>query len=922
MIRPKELRDGTTWVSDRPSARLSASCAPPAVRRLSCLLLIAALAVAAVLSPGVAVAARVQPPPRLSTQRTRVPIDSAFGSGSFGRWTVDGFSMPAYRYTIDELTAPQARQPELAGSTDAWHQVGNDHIVADAFNHGYTQLWSQDREYQWMNFYDPQRDQFAGGYGYLNVGGRVISTLYDDRPAGARTERDFGVGYFRTRTVAAGLDTNQVVYAPFGDDALLLHDVTIRNTTRAPISASWFEYWGVNPYEPGGQLHHGVGVPSYAAATRTLSVAELPTALDANPLSVYAAALKGSVSGYDTSTAAFFGNGTRARPAAVLAYRTSGLSGMPTPSAAPSRTLFAFRSPVTIAPGASVTLRYAYGYGHPRQIGAVLARYRAGRDPLRDSERAWARWLPQASFGSRYRWFSRELEWDAYMIRSGASYEECAGRHILSQGGYYQYGLGWQAAFRDPLQHMLPMIYADPYLAREVLLYSAAEQPRATGSVPYARFQDCKRFDLGISDDLDLWLFLAAGEYALATRDFSFLHRQVPFADGGSATLWDHLKLAFFHQEHVIGHGPHGGYAPGTNGDWSDLSTSHLQMTESMLVVAQLAYIYPRFATVAAASGDRAFAAELRAAGAANYATLRGQWTGLGWYSRGYSGNRQLGAGAIFGEPQGWAMLAGAPSTTQAATLVRNIRRFLTGIGAPAAVRGPARIGSSLTPAANDPDVTERTSGGIGDNNANFVGGVWFAVNGWLTWGLGTLDRVVPHATQYAWDELIRNMLATHAAVFPNHWDGLLSVDDTCWSYYSSHPDWCGNGLTTSYNTQILHQPTWSLFDAIKLAGIDPTADGYRIDPHLPFKRFSLRMPVVGVSYDATGARGYVRPEASGTITLHIRVPQAIRATVIVWANGKRTARSISHGFATFRIHLTAHQPADWALTTTRARGR
>ncbi|MGH9028654.1 MAG: hypothetical protein ACRDV4_03455, partial [Acidimicrobiales bacterium] len=72
-------------------------------------------------------------------------IASTYGSGDFGRWTVDRFGLPAYRYTADEQTDPIARQAELAGDTSAWSQVGNDRVKADAFNHGYTELWSQDR---------------------------------------------------------------------------------------------------------------------------------------------------------------------------------------------------------------------------------------------------------------------------------------------------------------------------------------------------------------------------------------------------------------------------------------------------------------------------------------------------------------------------------------------------------------------------------------------------------------------------------------------------------------------------------------------------------------------------------------------------------------------------------------------------------
>ena len=38
----------------------------------------------------------------------------------------------------------------------------------------------------------------------------------------------------------------------------------------------------------------------------------------------------------------------------------------------------------------------------------------------------------------------------------------------------------------------------------------------------------------------------------------------------------------------------------------------------------------------------------------------------------------------------------------------------------------------------------------------------------------------------------------------------------------------CGAGPTTAYVGQIMHQPARSLFNAIKLAGIDPTAAGGR----------------------------------------------------------------------------------------------
>src|SRR5439155_11870359 len=217
-------------------------------------------------------AAGAEPPPPLSADQTPADIASTDGSGSFGTWIVDRFGLPAYRYEIDEETAPQAAQPELGGKRHAWHQVGNDHIVANAYNHGYVQLWSQDRLYQWINFYDAAHDHFAGGFGYLNAGGQVSSTLYDDRPAGAVTEREFGVGYYRRRMATEGIEIEEFVYAPFGDDPLLLHDVTIRNPSAASLEASWFEYWDVNPeIQAETQFPRGYQSPVYDPSTQTLT---------------------------------------------------------------------------------------------------------------------------------------------------------------------------------------------------------------------------------------------------------------------------------------------------------------------------------------------------------------------------------------------------------------------------------------------------------------------------------------------------------------------------------------------------------------------------------------------------------------------------------------------------------------------------
>jgi hypothetical protein len=217
-------------------------------------------------------------PPPLSKDHAPVRIDSSYGNGHFGSWQVDEFGLPTFRYSLDEAADARANQPEIyrrPDTTDAWHQVGNDHLQANAYNHGYVELWSQDRLMQWANRYDAANRHYAGGYGYLNVGGKVVSTLYADRPPVGSFERDFGVGYYRKRVAAEGLEVDQHTFAPFGDDPLLIDEVTITNTASTAKKASWFEYWDVNPYNQATQHSIGLGRPAYDPGTHTLAVEQV-----------------------------------------------------------------------------------------------------------------------------------------------------------------------------------------------------------------------------------------------------------------------------------------------------------------------------------------------------------------------------------------------------------------------------------------------------------------------------------------------------------------------------------------------------------------------------------------------------------------------------------------------------------------------
>ena len=159
------------------------------------------------------------------------------------------------------------------------------------------------------------------------------------------------------------------------------------------------------------------------------------------------------------------------------------------------------------------------------------------------------------------------------------------GYHTITQGGYYSLD-GYNLGYRSWLHYILPMIYSDPELAREILEYAVSLQPAPPASQnPYGIGPLCERVDLGTSDDLDFWLLLAASAYGLDSRDTHFFDTEIPYYDTqglDKATIWEHLKVAFQHEQSMIG--PHGGYIAGSTGDWNDFSTEFEQLTESMLV--------------------------------------------------------------------------------------------------------------------------------------------------------------------------------------------------------------------------------------------------------------------------------------------------------------------------------------------------
>jgi hypothetical protein len=143
-----------------------------------------------------------------------------------------------------------------------------------------------------------------------------------------------------------------------------------------------------------------------------------------------------------------------------------------------------------------------------------------------------------------------------------------------------------------------------------------------------------------------------------------------------------------------------------------------------------------------------------------------------------------------------------------------------------------------------------------------------------------------------------------------------ISVDDACWAFYSSDPARCGIPLYTQYGGQITEQPTWMVMNAVRLAGVTPTERGFRIAPHFPFGRFSLRLPEVGVASEHGRLRGYVRTQQTDTLELRITLPpRAAGALLVTWADARVVPHRRDGRVVVFDLPATAGAAADWAIT-------
>ncbi|MDH5822224.1 glucoamylase family protein [Luteimonas sp. RD2P54] len=643
-----------------------------------------------------------------------------------------------------------------------------------------------------------------------------------------------GFGYSVYSHVEDGIASELWVYvAP--RDAIKFSVLRLRNLSgRARrLSATAYVEWVLGDLRRNSLLHIVTGLDEASGALTARNPYSTESGGRVAFLDVDGAAGKRAFTADRTE---FIGrNGSLAAPAALRNATLSGRLGAALDPCA------ALQVGLALAPGQTSETVFRLGAGEDAHDASRLALRskgaRVAHDALAEVRRHWERTLGAVQVQTP------EPELDV-LVNGWLLYQTLGCRH-LARSGYYQSGGAF--GFRDQLQDTMATVHAAPGTTRAHLLASAAHQFPQGDVLHWWHPPGDRGVRTRCSDDF-LWLPLAVCRYLEVTGDAGVLDEHAAYVEGrlvspDEESYYD-LPVPSRLREPLYAHcvralrrgmqlrGERGLPLIGT-GDWNDgmNRVGDGGRGESVWLGFFLATALQRFAAVAHARGDDAFAKECAAVRAELERNLDahawdGDWYRRAWFDDGTPlGSAQNEECRIDSISQSWAVLSGAAEPARARRAMEALDRHL--------VRREAGLVQLLDPPfdriVQDPGYIRGYVPGVRENGGQYThAAVWAAMafaqlgDGERAWELARMINPLGHARDA---EAVERYKVEPYVMAADVYGVAPHVGRGGWTWYTGSAGWMYRLLTES------------------LLGLERRGDALRLTPCLPadWPGFTLR---------------------------------------------------------------------------------
>ena len=504
----------------------------------------------------------------------------------------------------------------------------------------------------------------------------------------ARYRCRHGLGYVRYESDYSDIHAEQTLFVAM-DDPVEIWNVALRNDSGRPRRLSVFSYAEFS-FRHVDMDNRNFQMSLYAAGSRYLEgIIEYELHYEENGYQFFASDF--APDGFDCLRDAFIGPYCTERdPAAVESGSCSGSFENGGNHCA------VLHKRLTLAAGEETRLIFLLGEGGYEAGRAAREKYtrqRVDEDFLRLGK-FWDGKLSALQVETPNEGMNTELNiWNLYQSEINVMFSRFTS--FIEVGG--RVGLG----YRDTAQDAMTIPHSNPEKCRSRLVellraltgegyglhlfeprWFEPEQPKASFRSPTViPTPDKSQIVHGLKDacaDDALWLVSAVVQYIRETGELEFADENVTYADGGSGTVYEHMKRILDFSARQIGQN---GVCRGLRADWNDCL--NLGGGESAMVSFLHHWALGNFAALAERLGRSDDAEHYRAAARhVRDVCERVLWDGR-WYARGITADgRMIGTqrdeeGRVHMESNTWAVLSGVASRERGLSAMDSVDEYL-----------------------------------------------------------------------------------------------------------------------------------------------------------------------------------------------------------------------------------------------------